>query len=74
MWFLVDFGFVRFSILGVLGGFAVGGEFLHLFLFGVLGLVWVIFLDVFSVFLGVCWSRYSCWVKCPPSLILVGLL
>ena len=51
MWFLVDFGFKGFSILGVLGGFTVGGwgEFLHLFLFGVLGLLWVVFLGVFKL-------------------------
>ena len=51
MGLLVDFGFGRFSIFGVLGGFAVGGggEFLHLFLFGVLGLLWVVFLGVFKL-------------------------
>ena len=51
MGFLVDFGFERFSILGGFGGFAVGGggEFLLLYLFfGVLGLLWVVFLGVFK--------------------------
>ena len=37
--------------MGVLGGLAVGGggEFLLLFLFGVLGLLWVVFLGVLGV-------------------------
>ena len=37
--------------MGVFGGLAVGGggEFLLLFLFGVLGLLWVVFLGVLGV-------------------------